>query len=286
MFVIIGIIIVIVAIVGGYAMEGGPFAVLLQPAELLIIGGAALGSLILATPMKLLLKLLKDLPKTLAGSKFDRAAYTELLLLQYEVYINAKKGGLTSLEADVNEPGKSAIFSKYPKFLTNHHAAEFFQDAMRMLINGAAKPEELENAMDLELETHHEEGSKIPAMVNKVADALPGLGIVAAVLGIVIAVQAIDGPPEEIGHKVGAALVGTFLGILISYGFLQPIATNLEHLSADEAKYFMCIKAGVLAFANGAAPLTAIEFARKVIYSYDRPGGGEIEKAAREIKPR
>jgi len=286
MFVIIGIIVVVVAIVGGYAMEGGPFAVLLQPAELIIIGGAALGTLILATPMKLLTKLLKDLPKTLAGSKFDQAAYTELLLLQYEVFLNAKKGGLTSLEADVGEPDKSSIFTKYPKFLSHHHATEFFNDAMRMLINGAAKPDELENAMDLELETHHDEGSKVPAMLNKIGDALPGLGIVAAVLGIVIAVQAIDGPPEEIGHKVGAALVGTFLGILISYGFIQPLATNLEHLSADEAKYFMCIKAGVLAFANGAAPLTAIEFARKVIYSYDRPNGAEIEKAAREIKPR
>jgi chemotaxis protein MotA len=286
MFVIIGVIVVILGVVGGYLLEHGPLHVLWQPAELVIIGGAALGSLLISAPLKLLMKLLKELPKVFAGSKYNSATYTEALLMQYEVYLNAKKSGLMALEADVNDPHNSSIFSKYPRILKDHHAMEFFSDALRILINGAAKPDELETALEIELETHHDEGAKIPSMITKVADSLPGLGIVAAVLGIVITVQAIDGPPEEIGHKVGAALVGTFLGILASYGFLSPLATNIENIAADEAKFFLCLKVGILAFANGAAPLTAIEFARKVIYSYDRPSGAEIEQKAREIKPR
>lgn len=286
MFIIIGILIVLVCVVVGFLMVNGPFAVLFQPSEFVVIIGACSGALVAANPLKMLLLMTRKVPAALKGSPYNRAAYFEVLRMQYEVYINAKKGGLLSLEEDVNSPKDSAIFSRYPKFLANHHAVEFFCDAMKMLVNGAAQPEELEIAMETELETHHEENALTPAMLTKAADSLPGLGIVAAVLGIIVTMQHIDGPPEEIGHHVAAALVGTFLGLLLSYGIVAPVANNIENLSHDEAKYYNCLKTGLLAFANGAAPLTAVEFARKTLFSFDRPPAAELEPVLREIKPR
>jgi chemotaxis protein MotA len=206
--------------------------------------------------------------------------------MQYDVFVNAKKGGLLSIEEDVNSPEKSAIFTKYPVFLGNHHAVDFFCDAMKMLVNGAAQPEELEMMMDAEIETHHEENAIVPSILTRASDSLPGLGIVAAVLGIVVTMQHLDGPPEELGHHVGAALVGTFLGLLLSYGMVSPISANMENVAHDEAKYYLCLKAGLLAFANGAAPITSVEFARKTIFSFDRPSSKEIEAKLKEIKPR
>jgi chemotaxis protein MotA len=286
MFIIIGIVVVLVCVIGGFLMVNGPLGVLIQPSEFVVIGGAAIGSMVAANPIKMLMLILKKLPEALKGSPYDKTAFSELLRLQYEVYINAKKGGLLSIEEDINTPANSTIFSKYPKFLANHHAVEFFCDAMKMLVNGAAQPEELELAMEAEIETHHEENAIVPAILTRMADSLPGLGIVAAVLGIVVTMQHLDGPPEELGHHVGAALVGTFLGLLLSYGMVAPLAANLENLAHDEAKYYACIKAGVVAFANGAAPSTAVEFARKTILSFDRPSGAEIEPQLKEIKPR
>lgn len=286
MFIIIGIIIVLASIGIGFFMVNGPFGALIQPSELVVIGGACIGSLVIANPLKMLMLILKQLPAALKGSPYSKPAYAELLRMQYEVYVNAKKNGLLSLEEDINSPAASAIMSKYPKFLGNHHALDFFCDAMKMLVNGAANAEELEIALDAELETHHEESAMVPAMLTRASDSLPGLGIVAAVLGIVVTMQHIDGPPEEIGHHVAAALVGTFLGLLLSYGMVGPIATNLENLAHDEAKYFLCLKAGLISFANGGAPSTAVEFARKVIYSFDRPSTAELEPQLKEIKPR
>lgn len=283
---IIGIIIAIGCVLGGFVMINGPLAVLFQPAEFIVIGGAVLGAVITGTPLKVLVSLFKKLPSAVKGSPYDKAAFSELLRMQYETYVNAKKGGLLSLESDVNDPVSSPLFTKYPKFLANHHATEFFCDGMKLLINGAAQPEELEVAMDAEIETHHEENAIFPSVLNRVADSLPGLGIVAAVLGIVIAMQHLDGPPEELGHQVAAALVGTFLGLLLSYGVVAPIAANLESLAQEEARYFACIKAGLVAFAGGVAPTTAIEFARKTIYTFNRPSTAELEPQLREIKPR
>lgn len=271
---------------GGYLMIDGPLGVLLQPSELIIICGAAFGTLLAANPLKMLMQITKALPGALKGSPYNKAIYLELLKLQYEIYVNAKKGGLLSIEEDVNNPATSSIFSKYPSFLSNHHAAEFMTDALKMMVNGVAQPEEIEMSMETELETHHAESAMVPAMLMRVSDALPGLGIVAAVLGIVVTMQHLDGPPEELGHHIGAALVGTFLGLLLSYGLLSPVATNLENLAQDEAKYFLCIKTGLIAFANGAAPMTAIEFARKAIFSYDRPATSETEPQLKEIRPR
>lgn len=286
MFLIIGILIVLACVVGGFLMIQGPVGVLMQPSEFVVIGGAAIGAMLAANPLKLLKLLASKIPIALKGSPYSKPTYAELLRVQYEIFINAKKGGLLSIEEDVNSPAESSIFSKYPKFLANHHAVEFFCDAMKMLVNGAAEPEELEIAMETEMETHHQEAAIVPALLNRVSDSLPGLGIVAAVLGIVVTMQHLDGPPEELGHHVAAALVGTFLGLLLSYGMVAPIAANIENLALDEARYFECIKTGVIAFANGAAPITAVEFARKTLFRVDRPAGAELEPQLREIKPR
>lgn len=286
MFIIIGIVVVMGCVIGGFLMINGPIGVLIQPSEFLVIGGAAIGTLIAANPIKLIMQILKTLPAALKGSPYSKSAYTELLKLQYEIYINAKKGGLLSIEEDVNNPSTSSIFSKYPSFVSNHHATDFMCDALKMMVNGAAQPEEIEISMEAELETHHAESAIVPSMLTRVSDSLPGLGIVAAVLGIVVTMQHLDGPPEELGHHIGAALVGTFLGLLLSYGMLGPIAANLENLAHDEAKYFNCIKIGLISFANGAAPITAVEFARKTIFSFDRPSSAEIEPQLKEIKPR
>jgi chemotaxis protein MotA len=285
-FLIIGIVIVLACVIGGFLMINGPLGVLMQPSEFVVIGGAAIGAMIAANPLKLLKLLASKIPLALKGSPYNKASYSDVLKLQYEVFINAKKGGLLSIEEDINTPAESPIFSKYPKILSNHHALEFFCDAMKMLVNGAAEPEELEIAMETEMDTHHQEAAIVPALLNRVSDSLPGLGIVAAVLGIVVTMQHLDGPPEELGAHVGAALVGTFLGLLLSYGMVAPIAANIENLALDEAKYLECMKTGILAFANGAAPITAVEFARKTLFTGDRPVSAEIEPQLREIKPR
>lgn len=286
MFIIIGIVVVMGSVIGGFLMINGPLGMLVQPSEYVVIGGAVIGATIAANPLKFLMQVGAKLPVALKGTPYNKSSYGELLRMMYEVFVNAKKGGLLSIEEDVNNPVASSIFSKYPVFISNHHAMDFFCDAMKLLVNGAAQPEEITLALEAELETHHEESAIVPHLLTRASDALPGLGIVAAVLGIVVTMQHIDGPPEELGHHVGAALVGTFLGLLLSYGLVAPIAANLENLGHDEARYFACMKAAIVAFANGAAPSTAVEFARKSIYSFERPSSTEMEQYLREIKPR
>jgi len=285
-FAIIGASVVLVGVIGGFVLEGGPILLLIQPAEFLIIGGAAIGSILIATPIKVLKGLVGRIPNVLKGVGPTKTGYLELLTLLYEVFLNAKKNGYIALEHDVTDPEKSPIFSKYPGVLGNHHALVFMCDSIKLLVDGSVSPAQLETMMDAELETHHEEGSRHPGILGRVGDSLPGLGIVAAVLGVVITMQSIDGPPEEIGHKVAVALVGTFIGILLCYGFVSPLAMNLEATGLDEAKYLQCIKAGILAFANGSAPIVAVEFARRVIFSYDRPTNVEMEAACKGIAAR
>ncbi len=286
MNIIIGIVFVFLCVIGGFLMINGPLGVLVQPSEFVVIGGAVLGATIAANPIKFLKYVIVKLPQALKGSPYNKDVYSEVLRMQYDLYVNSKKGGLLSIEEDISNPLSSPLFTKYPAFVANHHAVEFFCDAMKMLVNGACSTEELEIMLDEEMETHHEEGGIVPGLLNRASDALPGIGIVAAVLGIVVTMQHLDGPPEELGHHVGAALVGTFLGLLLSYGFLAPIAANIENLAFDEGKYFNCLKTGIVAFANGAAPATAVEFARKTILSFDRPTTTELEPLLREIKPR
>jgi chemotaxis protein MotA len=286
MFVIIGAAVVLIGVLGGFIIEGGPVLLLFQPAEFLIIGGAALGSLLIGTPLKVLQGLAGRLPAVFAGGGPSKSIYLELLTVLYETFINAKKNGFIALDQDVSDPVKSPIFSKYAGLLKNRHALHFLCDSLKLLVDGSVTPAQLEEMMDAEIETHEEEGAKHPSLLARLGDSLPGLGIVAAVLGVVITMQAINGPPEEIGHKVAVALVGTFIGILLCYGFVQPLSVNLEAMSQEEGKLLQCIKAGVLAFANGSAPIVAVEFSRRVIFSYNRPSASELEGACKAVVPR
>ncbi len=279
MLVMIGAAVVLLGVVGGFVLEGGPVLILLQPAELLIIGGAAAGSLLIGTPLKVLRPLAARLPQLLRGGGVSPATYQELLTLLYEIFVSAKKNGFIGLDQDVSDPQASPLFAKYPAVLSNPHATAFLSDSLRLLVDGSVTPGQLEELMDAELETHCEEAARGPGVLARTADSLPGLGIVAAVLGVVITMQAIDGPPSEIGHKVAVALVGTFLGILLCYGFVGPLASALQALADDEARMLHCIKAAVLAFASGSAPIVAAEFGRRVLFSYDRPSGAEMEAA-------
>lgn len=280
MLAIIGIVVVFGAVVGGFMMEGGPFLVLMQPVEFLIIGGAVIGGLLIAVPMKVL-KILVSQVIGILGAGLGKQAYLEVLQVMYALFTKAKREGFTAIDSDLVTPEKSPIFSKYVAFTKNHHAMTFLCDSLRLVVDGAVNPDELDAIMETELETHHEQGGQTPGILNKVGDSLPGLGIVAAVLGIVITMQAIDGPPAEIGHKVATALVGTFIGILMSYGVIQPMAQYLELQAQCEGKYLACIKACLIAFARGAPPIVAVEFGRRVVFSYDRPSNQEMESACK-----
>ena len=224
------------------------------------------------------------LPGVFGGSPYNKQAYLSMLSMLYEIFGKARKEGLIALEQEVNNPEQGEIFKKYPQFLKNHHAVDFLCDTLKLMVNGVTDTFEIEKAMDAELETHHQEGALPSGVLAKVGDGLPGLGIVAAVLGIIITMQSIDGPVEEIGHHVAAALVGTFLGILMSYGYIQPISSQLEHMANEESKFLEAIKAGVISFTGGANPVVAVEFARKVIYSFNRPSNAEMEEACKQAK--
>jgi chemotaxis protein MotA len=284
MFTIVGLVIVFASVMGGFAMSGGNFAILLQPNELVVIGGAALGSLIIAAPGKIRGQVMSACKMAFAGVMPTNDDYLQLLKLQYEVFAYIRKNGAVALDEHVNDMQKSSIFSKYPSFLKNHHAVDFFRDALKQIVNGTASPEELDLMLDNEIETHHEEAHVPIALIRTTSDALPGLGIVAAVLGIIITMGHLDGGPEVIGHHVAAALVGTFLGILLSYGVLAPLATTVEVQTNVNTRYLRCIKEGVIASLRGAAPIVAIEFARKAIFSASRPTSDETDAACKEVK--
>jgi chemotaxis protein MotA len=277
MFAIIGILVVLGAVVGGYLMEHGQIAVLLQPAELIIIAGAGLGTLLIANPLSTLLRIFKGVLLVLKGSPYTKAYYLDTLRMLSELFTRARKEGMPRLEEDIEEPTKSPVLSKYPKFLANHHAVDFMCDTLRMAISGGVVAFDLDQMMEMDMEVHHQEASKPVSALSTVADALPGLGIVAAVLGVVITMGALGGPPEEIGHKVAAALVGTFLGILLCYGFLGPLASNLSKLNDAEADYLRCLRQGVMGFIRGAAPVLAVEFARRTVPGELRPSFKELE---------
>lgn len=270
MFVIVGMLVVTGAVVGGYLMEGGHIEVLSQPAEFVIIGGAAVGSVVISTPPKVL-KMIVGSAKGFFASAPGKADYLDLLAMQYQLFRIVQQSGVMALEAHFEKPSESAVLSKYPKFLGRHHAVDFLADSVKVIITGGIAPHDLEALMDEDLQIHHEEAMRPANALAKVGDSLPGLGIVAAVLGVVITMGAIDGPPSEIGHKVGAALVGTFLGILLSYGFVQPLASNIEASLLDDSRYTQCLKAGLLASYKGFAPAIAVEFARRVIPGDVRP---------------
>jgi chemotaxis protein MotA len=281
MFAIIGILVVIGAIVGGYLMEHGQLMVLLQPSELIIIGGAAIGTLLIANPISTVVRILKGIIGVFKGSPYTKASYLETLKMLNELFLLARKQGMSRLEEDIEHPEKSQVLSKYPVFLGNHHAVSFLCDTLRMAMSGGVSPFDLDQMMEMDMEVHHHAAMQPIASLSTIADALPGLGIVAAVLGVVITMGALGGPPEEIGHKVAAALVGTFLGILMCYGFLGPLAANLTKLADAEMDYLRCLRQGVIAFIRGSAPVLAVEFARRSVPGEFRPAFLELEAACR-----
>lgn len=280
MLLIVGILVVIGSVVGGYLMAGGHMLLLLQPSEFVIIGGAALGSLLISTPPKVLVKLLKQAQGTLKPG-LAQQDFADLLQMMYQLFRTAQQTGIMALEPHFENPHQSAILSKFPKFLSRHHSLAFLSDSIKVIIVGGMQAHDLDALMEEDLQIHHEDERSPSAALTKIADALPGLGIVAAVLGIVITMQAIDGPPEEIGHHVGAALVGTFLGILMSYGFAQPLAGAIEQRVHEDGRYELCMKAGVMATFKGLPPAIAVEFARRVLPHDVRPTFEETEKLCR-----
>jgi chemotaxis protein MotA len=273
----------IVAVLGGYAMGGGPFAVLLQPNELIVIGGAAVGSVLSSAPGKARTRFMSALKRSFKDATPTKQDYLDLLKLLYELFGIMRREGILALENHVNERDKSPLFAKYPSVAKRHHAQDFLVEGLKQLVDGCPASD-LSQLFDAELETHHEEQHAPVALLRGTGDALPGLGIVAAVLGIVITMAHLDGGPEEIGHHVAAALVGTFLGILLCYGVVGPLANNVEAQDAAESRFLGCIKEALLAAARGTTPALSIEFGRRAIFSDERPSIEELEKAFQELK--
>lgn len=258
-------------------MAGGPIAIINQPSEFIIIGGAAIGGLLAGTPGPILKQISKELPRVFGAPAYPRLAYEEILAALYAIFNRAKREGFLTVEQDLMNPHEAEVFQQYPSLLKNHHALDFLCDSMKLAISYQAKPEHIELAMDIYLETHHEESALGTAAVSRVSDALPGLGIVAAVLGIIITLQFLSAPADVLGHHISAALVGTFLGLLLSYGMLQPIAANIETQNKEASRYFQCIREAIGAYFNGCDPIVAVEIGRQAIYSYNRPTAEELE---------
>lgn len=277
MIVIFGIIFVTASVIGGFMMAGGQVHSLVQPSEFVVIVGAAVGSMIIMAPKKVLVDLVHQVLGTIKSNPFDRAAYEQLFSAVYELFLLGRRNGMIALEEHVMSPNTSSIFTRYPKFLADHHAVEFLCSGLRPIIDGKIKPDQLKMLLDIELDAMEEEHHKPISVLSKASDAMPGFGIVAAVLGIVITMGSIAGPIEEIGHHVAAALVGTFLGILISYGYLNPLTVNMEFVGASHMAYTRCIASMIVGFANGMAPMMAIELARRGLSSDLRPTADELE---------
>lgn len=280
MFAIIGILVVFGAVVGGYLMEHGNVRVLLQPAELLIIGGAGIGTVLIANPLHILKQIAAGVAGVFGGSKYTKQRYVATLKLMYDLLNKGRREGLVALESDVEEPDKSPILSKDPAILKNHHVRDYLCDTLRMAISGV-EPFDLDQLLDVDLEVHHHDQAQPVSALSTMADSLPGLGIVAAVLGVVITMGALGGPPEEIGHKVAAALVGTFLGILLCYGLVGPLAANMAKSADEESAYLHVLRVLMISFLKGTAPIMAVEFARRAIPGHLRPSFQEVEQACR-----
>ena len=280
MFAIIGILVVLGAVVGGYLMEHGNLKVLMQPAELVIIGGAAIGTVLIANPLHILKGIAGGLGGAFSASKFSKAIYVESLKNLYDLFNKARKDGLVALEGDIEDPAKSPLLSKNPVFSKNHHIQDYFCDTMRMAVSGV-EAFDLDQMMELDMDVHHHEAAQPIAALSSMADSLPGLGIVAAVLGVVNTMGALGGPPEEIGHKVAAALVGTFLGILLCYGFIGPLAANMTKAAEEEHAFMYVLRVMIYAFLKGTAPILAVEVARRSVPGHVRPSFQELEKACR-----
>ena len=284
MLVIIGYIIVCASVFGGFALAGGHLAALFQPLELLMIGGAALGAFLVGNNNKAIKATIAALPSLFKGSRYTKELYMELMSLLFEVLSKVRKEGLMSIEGDIDKPEESPLFSKYPAVLADHHIVEFMTDYLRLMVSGNMDAFQIENLMDNEIETHHHEGAVPAHVIAKVGDGLPAFGIVAAVMGVVHTMESVGIPPSELGMLIAHALVGTFLGILLAYGFVGPLASLLEQKLEESSKMFQCVKVTLLASLNGYAPALAVEFGRKVLFSTERPTFNELEDHIKKSK--
>jgi len=282
--VIVGYVVVLGAVFGGFALAGGHLAALLQPLELLMIGGGAAGAFFVGNNGKSVKATLKALPSIFKGSHYTKALYMDLLALLYEILSKVRKEGLMSIEGDIETPESSPLFSKYPTILKDHHVMEFMTDYLRLMVSGNMDAFQIENLMDNELDTHHHEGSVPAHCIAKLGDGLPAFGIVAAVMGVVHTMESVGLPPAELGMLIAHALVGTFLGILLAYGFVGPLASLLEQKLDESSKMLQCTKITLLASLNGYAPALAVEFGRKVLYSTERPSFLELEDHVKQAK--
>ncbi|MFZ0686997.1 MAG: flagellar motor stator protein MotA [Terriglobales bacterium] len=284
MFSIIGIVVVFGCIAAGYLMEHGNMKVLVQPAELIIIGGAAIGTVLISNPVHTLKQMISGLMAVFGSSKFGTQRYIDSLKMMYELLQKARKEGLVALETDIEEPDKSPLLSKYKDFVKDHHAVDFVCDTMRMAVSGGVEVFDLDQMLEADMEVHHHEANEPVSGLSTMADSLPGLGIVAAVLGVVITMGALGGPPEEIGHKVAAALVGTFLGILLCYGLVGPLAARMGKIAAEEHAYLLVLRVTMVAFLKGVAPIMAVEIGRRNVPGHVRPSFKVVEEACRGAK--
>ena len=284
MLVIVGYIVVCASVFGGFAMAGGHLAALFQPLELLMIGGAALGAFFVGNNGKSIKATIKALPTLFKGSRFNRALYMDLMTLLFEILSKVRKEGLMSIEGDIENSHDSPIFSKYPSVMSDHHIVEFMTDYLRLMVSGNMDAFQIENLMDNEIETHHVEGEVPVHCMAKLGDGLPAFGIVAAVMGVVHTMESVGLPPSELGMLIAHALVGTFLGILLAYGFVGPLSSLLEQKLHESSKMFQCVKVTLLASLNGYAPALAVEFGRKVLFSTERPSFSELEEHIKQSK--
>lgn len=284
MLVIIGYVIVCVGVFGGFAMSGGHLAALLQPLELVMIGGGALGAFLVGNNAKTIKATLAAVPTLFQGSRYTRDLYMEMMSLLFDVLSKVRKEGLMSIEGDIDSPNESPLFSKYPSVLHDHHIVEFMTDYLRLMVSGNMDAFQIENLMDNEIETHHHEGAAPAHAIAKLGDGMPAFGIVAAVMGVVHTMESVGIPPAELGILIAHALVGTFLGILLAYGFVGPLSSLLEQKLEESTKMYQCVKVTLLASLNGYAPALAVEFGRKVLYSTERPTFSELEDHIKKSK--
>lgn len=286
MFVILGYVVVVASVLGGFALAGGNLAALMQPLEVLMIAGAALGAFIAGNNGKSIKATMKALPTLFKGSRYNRALYLELMLLLFALLSKIRSDGMMAIEGDIEQPEQSELFSRYPLVLADHHLLEFLTDYLRLMVSGNMDPFQLENLMDNEIETHHVEGEVPVHCIAKVGDGLPAFGIVAAVMGVVHTMESVGLPPAELGLLIAHALVGTFLGILLAYGFVGPLAGLLEQKLHESSKTLQCVKVTLLASLNGYPPKIAVEFGRKVLFSTERPSFIEMEEEIKQAKSR
>ena len=283
MISLVGAVVVTLGVMGGFLLAGGHLGVLIQVSEFVTIGSAVIGAVLISTPVKGIKALVADVAGIFKGAGGpSKDVYIQVLQLLNELFQIARKDGIIALEPHVNEPHESEVFKRYPLVMHEHSALPFICDTIKLFLAGSVPAHEIEMLMDAEIDTHHEEAGVSPDKLAKIGDALPGLGIVAAVLGIIVTMGAMEGDPAEIGHHVAAALVGTFLGVLASYGFFQPMAQNLEGKNRDSARLLHVIKAGIAAFAKGMAPSVSVEFARRAIFHSERPTFEEVEEMMRK----